>query len=207
MKKILPLLLLFLSSLALAQTEKGSVMIGGNASVNFQNSDIENDLSDSKSFSVELNPLAGYFLGNNFSVGLALPLSWSKSKASYESFYPDYESSSRGTGVSPFIRYYIPVKSFYIVTHGGYSWTYSKYKYDSIDPVTGEVIGNNEFSNNSKSITLAAGPTFFINRHTAIEILANYEHNTFDDDGSAEIKTSRFFISVGFQIYLPKVTE
>lgn len=207
MKKILLLLLVFSSILASGQTEKGSFMIGGNASVNFTKNSVEDNMSEGKNFSFELNPLAGYFVANKFSVGLSIPFSWSRQKAKYEGFNAEYKSLNRGSGISPFVRYYIPVKSFFIVTEAAYSWSYNKYTYDSIDPVTGEIIGNDEFSSKSKSIRLSAGPTFFLSKYSSIEILANYQHDTFDQESSQTYRASNFYVSVGFQIYLPKSKE
>jgi hypothetical protein len=113
MKKILPLLFLFVSALASAQTEKGSFMIGGNASVEFNKNDQNGDTGETKTFSISINPQAGYFVANNFSLGLSLPVSISRGKSTYPGINGEAESKTNGFGVAPFVRYYIPVKSFF----------------------------------------------------------------------------------------------
>ena len=205
MKRLLTILLALFTLSIHAQTSKGSFMVGGDASLNFNNGDSDNSTS-SKSTSLILNPTAGYFFVNNFSAGLSIPfdVSWSTTKIS--SLPSEYDGNGHSLGIAPFVRYYIPVKSFFIITHAGYGWYSSKTSYEYIDVMTGAVIGTNEYKNKYRTLTLAAGPTFILSPHTAIEILANYQRSTFSADYSA-FDQSKFYISVGFQIYLPSNKE
>jgi len=98
----------------------------------------------------------------------------------------------------PFIRYYMPVKSFFIVTEASYGWYYSKNKFETSDPISGVVIGEEEITTKYKGFSFAAGPAFFLNPYTSIEILANYQRTDFD-----AMDQSTFYLSIGFQIYLP----
>jgi outer membrane protein len=75
MKKILTLLLLFLSSLAVAQTQKGSFMIGGSGTMSFNKNDWDGS-GNSKNTTLNLSPDVGYFLTKNLAVGLWLPLGY-----------------------------------------------------------------------------------------------------------------------------------
>ena len=73
------------------------------------------------------------------------------------------------------MRYYIPVKSFFIITEASYGWQYSKTKYDNWDAVTRSVYQFERDTNKSKGYSLGAGPAFFLSPYTSIEILTNYQ--------------------------------
>src|SRR5688572_8921115 len=108
MKKTLTLLLIITSFSLSAQTTKGSIMIGGSASISFNTNEVDGS-NYSKSTNIGISPEVSYFLGNNLSVGLLLPLgmSWSKSSSPY---YPEeYNDHYYSIGVTPVLRYYIPV--------------------------------------------------------------------------------------------------
>jgi hypothetical protein len=198
--KILLTVLIALCSLSnYAQTTKGSFMIGGSGSMSFDKSDA-NGSSESKSTSVSVSPEAGYFFARNFAVGLSLPVSLSGSKFASSSI--EYKGKGHTIGVAPFVRFYIPVRSFFIITEGSYGWQYSKKTYDNWDAVTGAFINSNEYSNTDKGYSLGAGPAFFLSPYTSIEILANYRNANLSSSDH-----SMFYISIGFQIYLPSNKE
>ena len=180
-----------------AQTSKGSFMIGGSGSMSFNKNDW-NGSGNTKQTALNLSPDVGYFFANKFSAGLSLPfeVSWSKTKVT--SFPEEYHGDGYSIGVVPFIRYYIPVKSFFLVTEASYGWYYSKNTFESPDPITGVVMGEDEITIKYKGFSFAAGPAFFLNPYTSIEILANYQRTDFDS-----MDQSGFYVSVGFQIYLP----
>jgi len=183
-----------------AQTSKGSVMIGGNGSLLFDNDDYSGGEVKSKSLSI--NPTVGYFIIKNLSAGLNVPFELSSSTTKIPMFQEEYDGDGHSIGVAPFLRYYIPVKSFFIVTEGAYGWYYSKNSYESFDPSTGAVIGSEEWSDKYRAFSLAAGPAFFLSQYSSIEILVNYKRANFD-----QFDQSQFYISVGFQIYLPSNRE
>jgi outer membrane protein len=201
MKKIPFLFLLLLSITVSAQTDKGSFMVGGSATMSLNKNDW-NSLGYTKSTTLNLSPVAGYFFVRNFSAGLYLPLerSWSKSKSS--PFPEEYHGDGYSTGFAPFVRYYIPVKSFFVVTEGSYGWYYSKHSIDRVDFNTGAVIGEQETTTKYKAFSFAAGPAFFLSSYTSIEVLVNYQRSDFDS-----MDQSMFFVTVGFQIYLPSKLE
>ena len=201
MKKILFLFPLFLSIAVFGQTEKGSFMIGGSGTMSFNKNDW-NGSGNTKQTTLNLSPDVGYFFAKNLSGGLYLPfeVSWSKTKAT--SFPGEYHGNGNSIGVAPYVRYYIPVKSFFLVTEGSYGWYYSKNTFDNLDPITGTVNGEQEITTKYKSFSLAAGPAFFLNPYTSIEVLANYQRSNFES-----MDQSTFYVSVGFQIYLPSRKE
>jgi Outer membrane protein beta-barrel domain len=212
MKKILTLVLILCSFSLLAQTTRGSFMIGGNGSVNFNNNDRNDDDGNPRSFSFNLSPTVGYFPLKNFAFGLSLPfdVSWSKRSSSYTS--PPTKDTGHGYSISvaPFVRYYIPVKKLFIVTQAAYGWSYSKNEFKTTEAGTGIVMYSNEITVKGKYYTLSAGPAFFLNPYTSIEILANYQSQDWDAASTTIIQPfnqSTWYISVGFQIYLPSNKE
>jgi hypothetical protein len=80
-------LILFTIDYSYSQTSKGIFLLGGSTSMTFD-SDGEYDLS--------IYPDLGYFIGDDFCVGAAVPLI----------FYKNEFSSSYYIGISPFLRYY-----------------------------------------------------------------------------------------------------
>jgi len=201
MKKTLASLLLFSWSLTLfAQTDKGSFLIGGNGSISLNKTDY--NPTESKTASFSISPVAGYFFINNFCTGLGLPLSSSWSKVYDSNGDEDYKARQASYSVSPFVRYYFPVRSFFVVAEGAFSWVQTKSKYPQFDFNTGQIIGDINSTSNDTSYRLAAGPAFFFNRHTSIEILLNYENLNGQYTDNSDL-----FISIGFQIFLPSDKE
>ncbi len=95
MKRIILLgvVLMSISLAGFSQTEKGTLMIGGNGNIEFPDNDIE----------FRLNPTVGKFVADKFCVGLSLPLI--------------YIDSDLYMDITPFARYYWAVKetrSFYV---------------------------------------------------------------------------------------------
>ncbi|HMG92420.1 MAG TPA: outer membrane beta-barrel protein [Chryseolinea sp.] len=197
MKKTLTLALIVCSLSVAAQTSKGSFMIGGNGSLIFNNNRIDAAVTQ-KTSSFNVSPIAGFFVAKNFNVGLSLPFELSWSKSTLPSSSEEYKGNGRSTGVAPFVRYYIPVKSWFIVAEGTYGWYYSKNSIEIVNQTNGNVIGTYENSSHNKRYSFAAGPAFFLSPYTSIEILATYQHIDLEATNQ-----SRFYVSVGFQIYLP----
>jgi len=194
MKKTLTLALIVCSLSVTAQTSKGSFMIGGNGTVRFNNNSLDGRPYKSSSFSI--SPTAGYFIVKNFSAGLSLPTEFFWSKVTGPSSSEEYKGNSFSMGVAPFVRYYIPIKSWFVVTEWTYGWYYSKNSSESVDQ-NGNV-NSSEASWHNRRYRIAAGPSFFLSPYTSIEILANYGRM-----GADNSSLSKFYVSVGFQIYLP----
>ena len=92
MKMIFLGLVMFAATAAGAQTDKGDLMVGGNAG-----------FRTNKGYSdITLSPNVGYFFGNNFAAGANLNLSFNKTG--------DVKTTTLGLG--PFARYYIGHRNF-----------------------------------------------------------------------------------------------
>lgn len=139
MKRVLGFCLLLL--LASATTLKAQFFLGGDVSVNTFNETIIKD-SDTekgdKSFSVTLNPKAGYFITNKFGLGVALEINSSKYTSAGGG-----EHKSNSWAVAPFARFYFAKKgnfSFFgegsLGVGGGktpnYEYSYEEVKYFDI---------------------------------------------------------------------------
>jgi hypothetical protein len=197
MKKTLTFFFVVASIHLSAQTTKGSFMIGGDGSLSFDHNYVDDQDNNSKSATFSLNPAVGYFFIKNLSVGLSLPFSLSRAKWLVNDI--EFRGKGYSIGVTPMVRYYIPIKKFFVVTQGTVGWTYSKDKYEATDVISG-IMSKSENTTKWKGFGLAAGPAFFLNPYTSIEVLANYR---FLNDPN--YNRSSWYFSLGFQIYLPKL--
>ncbi|SDJ95131.1 Outer membrane protein beta-barrel domain-containing protein [Catalinimonas alkaloidigena] len=143
---VLLALVAFASLPALAQTEQGSVLLGGNASLQFNDP-----------FSITVAPNIGVFVRDNFAIGSALSVSYQES------------STSRYTslGVIPFARLYfghLPVRPF-VMGNVGYSHERSRSK-------TGP--GRQTSTYNRGIANIGAGLAYFLSDQVALETTLLY---------------------------------
>jgi outer membrane protein len=203
MNKFLVIIALFAVTPLAAQTNQGSFLVGGNAFANFSKTKTKAEVIKYSSFSV--SPRAGFFVLDNFCIGIATPLSISNTKNSTDTF-EDLNSKSASIGVGPFLRYYFPVSKLYIVTELGYAINRVETTYDAIDFIDGGVI-QEESKTTTREFQSAAGLALSISDHVMLEFLLNYRNLDYDykNDGYEQAyKSDGFYLSVGFQIYLPK---
>ncbi|OFY94841.1 MAG: hypothetical protein A2491_17885 [Bacteroidetes bacterium RIFOXYC12_FULL_35_7] len=110
---------------AIAQTKKDNFILGGNFNGALNNKLITGITTfdyKSKNYQIGISPKFGYFLSDNFSAGLSLSYLHSTS-IFYQEFYTDKEYTNAFL-FGPFIRYYIPVAKFHLVTDLCYSYLY-----------------------------------------------------------------------------------
>lgn len=161
-----------------AQTELGNWMAGGNAS--FRVSTDKNDY-----LQLQLSPLAGIFVADNFAMGAEIPLIYTRSDL--------YRSTS--FGIMPFVRYYFArYENSALFGHAafGFGKGTTKYSYDA-------GIGG-DYSSTSKSTRgiIGMGYTYFINKSIGVEGLASYNWI------GGDYHQSDIGLNIGFQIYLGK---
>lgn len=100
---ILPMLLF--SLVAFAQLEKGTVLLGGGIGFN---STSEKTGIENKYQSFNVSPDIGYFIQDNWVIGVSLPLSWQDSRSNANST-ASHQLKTSSLGVGPFVRKYFPL--------------------------------------------------------------------------------------------------
>lgn len=128
-----------------AQTGKGTILIGEFTNINLtgegtplnmnlgwstfkQKSDSgdEDNSNSDKQFAISLTPRMGYFIINNFAVGLDLTIDYTHTEGNGG----DYVSNMTRFGAGPFIRYYVPSKKLLPFAEASYSIGSSKTKWE-----------------------------------------------------------------------------
>ncbi len=152
--------LLTLSTNLNAQTDQGTIMIGG--SVGLMSMTIKNDNTDitTKTTSLELIPRAGFFVADNFSIGVGVGVSSITSKSEHETFDFDSKTVVTGFEFAPFARYHAMLGDHGgIFAHGEISYTSTTTKEDD------EKAGNGS----ELSIGVSPGVIFFPTERLGIE--------------------------------------
>ncbi len=106
---------------AKAQTEKGKILLGGN--VTFITQKGKSQIT-TKETSFSVGPVFGFFVGNNFAVGVALSYDYNKTAPIiYSATSSQSGIKHTSYGISPFARYYVnisePFKFFAELAAGG----------------------------------------------------------------------------------------
>ncbi|MBI1223750.1 MAG: outer membrane beta-barrel protein [Bacteroidetes bacterium] len=146
MKKLnllLTAVVLSCATLALAQTEKGVVMIGGTAGFDVQFEDSDNIVG------LDVSPGFGIFVIDNLAVGADLTLQVVKSG----------DVTSTSVGLSPLARYYFGTGNTRIFIHGQFGYLTSKVDFG----------GGNDFTSSGGMVQVGPGVAFFLNKNVAIE--------------------------------------
>lgn len=182
------LLLALVVSLAVnAQTQKGTKMIGGGGSADFENG-----------FYISLVPNLGYFVADNVAVGSGLSLSYGYDKTT--------TYNTVGAGILPFVRYYFGQQSatrLFAVANG--SLITEKARVD--------INGVKEFDRtfNSCSFGGGLGVVHLLSDQVGLEAQLLYRnsksyYNIYYDD-ILPSWNGRFGLSLGVQIHLPRKTD
>jgi hypothetical protein len=157
-----------------AQTEKGNFLLGGR--FNFKSE--KNNEKSPRTNSFGIGPKIGYFISDNFAIGLGVGYFYAKRKPFVE--YTAYEGQSipntvdgyqsSGITISPFIRYYVPLS-----TKFKFFGAFSANARDQRDKYIGENKNNNSNGTTIKSYGLALAPgfAFFPTKKLAIEFSTN----------------------------------
>lgn len=170
--------LILISNLSsLAQTEKGTKLVGGGGYFT-----IEKDF-----VSVGISPDIGLFVKDNFVLGASLPLYFQRDSDL------DLYTSQR-IGLSPFARYYFGEGStrLFALASLGYShgwWQHNPENRKSYSSSSGYGTGS-----------AGIGLVHFLTNQIGVEARATYNGHIPRDQYSG-----RFMLGFGFQIYLPSV--
>ena len=223
MKKLsifLVLAVLVLPALSDAQTDKGKVMMGLSSryglntlvssnstdllSVGFSKvtssytSDEYSYTDETKVSSFNIQPRFGYFVADNFAIGLDLNYSLLSLKDTKE----DSKMSEHVVGAGPFIRYYFPTEKVmpYIELNSLFGSTKSKYEL--------EMLGDDESKENFSSIGGGLGVAIPIGNRVSFDTLLGYNSykTKVKDESSYESSDTygTFGLKMGFTVYLGK---
>ncbi len=167
----------FLMTLGLAsqaQTEKGTWLLGGSATIN------SSSTGDAKTSVVGVNPNVGLFLADNFGAGLNIGFASAKD---------DADTKTNTTYVAPFIRYY-----FLDLGTSAKLFANASYAF-------GSVKAGNDDALNMSGWSLSAGPSFFLNKNIAFNVALEYSSMKVKDATDA---TNTLGANVGLQIHFKK---
>jgi outer membrane protein len=143
-------------SFAHAQTSSGNMMLGGG--FDFASTSRQGN-SQNNSSEVNFYPSFGYFVGDNFAVGLSLQVGSSRTGNG------DQRNVTNSFGFGPFVRYYIPTGNESLTFFGQAGLTVASTRNNP--PVGPDRKGN------SLTFALLPGVAYFLNEHWALELTVN----------------------------------
>ena len=157
MKKLLLVIAIIFAGAvaALAQTQKGNWLVGGNATF----ASIKQGESSATTFGI--SPMAGYFVAENLALGAAL---------NFSSIKEEDDDAVTSVSFGTFARYYFLPLGPSAKLFGQADLAFGSTKY-------GESQGFTDWG-------ISAGPAIFLNPHTALEITIGYgsqKYKDFDD--------------------------
>jgi hypothetical protein len=156
MRTSLLVLMLLISSLSFAQTEKGSVLVGGGFAMR----------TGEGSSQFLFNPSVGVFAANNFMLGGMI--SYNAEKFG--------EVKSNAFGIGPFARYYFGTANTKPFVVSEFDFVTSKTKQSST---------SSEIKSNGTRFLIGLGFAAFVNETVAIEGVSGYSYSKFKNvDGS-----------------------
>jgi len=180
-----------------AQTTKGSFAVGGGISYNSNSNTNEVQY---KTNSFQFSPQAGYFVGDNFEVGLEFGLSTSK-----YGFEDDEPTKNNSLSVGPFARYYKFTSNdrFAFTAQAGFSIGSGKITQPN---------GNEQKSGNF-GIYLSPGFTYFLSEKWGLDFqLQGISFGTSDPNKDVDNNEQTYFTfgvssfnpSLGFRYFISK---
>lgn len=192
------LILTILPFVSLSQTEKGKFMIyaGTDLSAAFGKNTVKYDGHDLKSInttSLNIEPAFGYFVADNLSVGISLPLSFQKNG------YDIYEMKESLYGVSLFGRYFFGENQWkpFFDAEIGYlaSKSYSEISGSELDDLFGGL-----------AYAAGIGISSLINQHVFFDFSIGYAYADmgYSKDSELKMAVSGVGVEVGFSIILGK---
>jgi len=193
-----------------AQTEKGSGFAGMSAS--FGTSKQNNSSPSLNTFT--LTPRGGYFLANNFAIGLEIPLNLSKLRREdyivwdeQEGRYEDRQGVKEfSIGISPFVRKYIDVKErFKFFMQANVLLQLNTFNRIDED---GYLI-RTDAKVKGYGASLSPGFTYFVSDHSAIEFsfpIVNFFHQNYYSEGSLYNYDKTNNLKLALQNFTPTFT-
>jgi hypothetical protein len=182
--------LLTLTISCFAQTEKGSLMIGGSLGTN-SGKNTNYDI-----FNIYFTPQAGYFVINNLAIGTGIELSYGSSTVDFPTTPSEsYKYNISTVGFTPFVRYYLGEKKMKPFVQGVYTYSYFS---ESKTPVGST---QTSISGYIAHATLGGGLAYFIAQNVSIDATLDYQ--VFRSNAAFVFNNQPAF-KVGLQFFLPK---
>ena len=170
-------LILFCSN-AFAQTKKGNFALSGKTDLNFlfSNNQVKMDsvkFGSGKSYQFGVSTGMGYFVADDFMVGVSGSYSYIYSKPEPGSNQYSSENITTTLGIIPQVTYYLPVEGKLrpsITAGAGYLWLKER---DS------RITDNNNLLNSLSGLSLngAAGVSYFFNQSVSLDFGVQYTRN------------------------------
>lgn len=185
---------------------KGTQSIGG--SVGGSLSQVQRANYRSTDYNVSLQPDYGYFLWDNFCIGISLAASrtWYNSPSvARPNQYANSTNSAIGLG--PFLRYYYPLDlKLYAVASAHYNWVYNYYRLESDHYIDGTYVGMSDSTtgDGTSAWGVATGFSYFITPEAALETTLGYDRTRDVALPSNLIPgvNNRLSLNIGFRFFL-----
>ena len=170
------LCLLLIALSAEAQTEKGSLLLGGSGSMS-----LSFYKNTSPVYRLNLNPNVGFFIANNFALGGVVDIEVNGNENSVEEYL----------GAGPFLRYYFDTKKPKIKPYLGGGFAVSQF------------FSQGRFGTGSSNVlfkaNLSPGLAYFINENVALDAGLRFNYSkSFGVFGEAVYPS----FNIGFQVHL-----
>jgi len=175
-KQLLFLIITFFYFQSQAQTSKGNLLLGGTANI----SSNSNEIIDSNTFNLGINPNLGYFFIDDLAIGATVGFN----------YFNGNNFSSTNIGIAPFIRYY------FVSTDNHGIFGFAGFGISNINSKT----GTSKDSSSSTNGNLGVGYVIFLNSSVGLEISASYSFYKMKDQPSS----ATIGLGLGFQIYFEK---
>lgn len=192
MKKIILTAIAVLGfTFANAQTEKGKLLVGGSTSLGFSsfNTKYKADSGESvdgpKTSSFNIKPAVGYFVADNFSIGLAVDVTTDTTKED------SFNSTATSVSVIPQVGYYFGKSNVKPFLSAGFGFASVSNSDSDISP-NGTVWGVN------------GGVAYFISKSVSFDFGVGYQSVSLKIDNNSEsfnVITSGIVSQVGIAVY------
>jgi outer membrane protein len=184
-----------------AQTQKGDFLLGAGTSLDFSflSSQVSMDSYDSdkvKNNSFEFTPRVGYFLSNNFVVGV----DFITSNVTEKDDGDVYKSNTFAIG--PFARLFIGQKNIKPFIHAGFGFGKNNEEYNS----SNVQYPDDKVKSDLTTYDVGGGVSFFLSPKVSLEVEISYGNATskfktyYNEDATNKVKG--IASSIGFSIHL-----
>jgi hypothetical protein len=202
--------LCLVTSSSLAQTSKGTFLLGGSLGFSSGHTTTVSNFSGSrkeKQSTISLDPNVSYFVIDRLNLGVVTPFlyRWYKPDVS------DQKTTYTSYSIGPLIRYYFPLGTHWaIFPEASYSYGWTVTKGNSYSYVSGSY-GPRTFRGNARNLQGGLGLVYFLNPNIGVEGKFRYQsmRDTYNrsDLGLDHADNHAFDFTIGLQVYLFRSTQ